>query len=233
MNNSHKMGRRAACAAVFGIGGSLLLANRSLGDLKRKKSKVKPALCFQNADFYNSQGKFNEQAAKGAYLTLMKWFGYPIPDSLRENIRVTDFGLGRFTEVGVGALRWVNDKKWNYASTDAFLLPNQMVPEHWHIALESEGVTAKMESYHVRYGSAFIYGEGKPTANLSVKIHESEAKYVTVMNETPLQVGEVTGRKKPLEKHWLQAGAEGCILTEPSTYHTSAATRFTNPSIFT
>ena len=76
MSRSHKMDRRAACAAMFGVGGSLLPVNRCLaGGPSRRKGKRKPALCFENSDFYDSQGKFNEEAAKKAYWSLIKWFG--------------------------------------------------------------------------------------------------------------------------------------------------------------
>ncbi len=89
----------------------------------------------------------------------------------------------------------------------------------------------KLESWTVRYGTTFAYGEGEPTPRLSVTLHEKEKPFLTVMHETPLRPGEVTGIRKPLEKHWQQAGPEGCILTETSTYHTPAAVRFTNPAI--
>ena len=54
---------------------------------------------------------------------------------------------------------------------------------------------------------------------------------MTVLKEKPLKPGEVTGISRPMEKHWQQAGPEGCILTETSTFHTGAAVRFTNPKI--
>jgi D-lyxose ketol-isomerase len=88
-----------------------------------------------------------------------------------------------------------------------------------------------MESWIVRYGSTFTYGEGEAVAKPSVTIHEIEAKHVTVMHEKALRPGEVSGVAKLQEKHWQQAGPEGCILTEVSTYHTGAAVRFTDPKI--
>ena len=90
---------------------------------------------------------------------------------------------------------------------------------------------SKMESWLVRYGTSYTYGEGPATPKIGVKIHESEKKFLTVMNETVLQVGDVTGIKRPGEKHWQQAGPEGAIVTEVSTYHAGEAVRFTNPAI--
>jgi D-lyxose ketol-isomerase len=106
-----------------------------------------------------------------------------------------------------------------------------MIPEHWHVAVEAEGVKPKMESWVVRYGTTFTYGEGEPTDQIAVKIPEIEAKYVTVRSEKQLRPGEATGVKKPMEKHWQQAGPEGVILSEVSTYHTGAAVRWTDPRI--
>jgi len=117
-----------------------------------------------------------------------------------------DWGLGQFTEIGLGGIFWINDKKYNYTSLEMYLLPNQMIPEHWHVGDPAAGIGVKMESWHVRWGKTYTYGEGKPTAKLSVKVPKSQAKYVTALKETPLEVGQVTGLTKPLEKHWQQAG---------------------------
>ena len=106
-----------------------------------------------------------------------------------------------------------------------------MIAEHWHVALDGEGVKPKMESWIVRYGTTFTYAEGDPTPKLQAKVHESEAKYITVKHETALKVGEVTGIKRAGEKHWQQAGPEGAIVTEVSSYHTVAVVRFTNPNV--
>ncbi len=126
---------------------------------------------------------------------------------------------------------WVNNQKDNYASLEIFLLPGQMIPEHWHVPLPAENVPVKMESWHVRWGSTCTYGEGQPTAKLAVKIPECEEKYVTVRREKVLKLGEVTGLTRPEQKHWQQAGPEGAIVTETSTFHSGAAVRFTDPRI--
>ena len=193
--------------------------------------KAKTPLSFDNREFYGPDGKFNEDAAKKAYLKLCAHHGYPVPDSVRKNLAVTDFGLGHFTEAGLAFVAWINDKKAGYASLEVLLLPNQMIPEHWHVALDDQGVAPKMESWLVRYGSTFAYGEGEPAQKPSVKIHECQAKCVTVMHETPIRPGEVAGVGKPMEKHWQQAGPEGCILTEMSTFHSGDAVKFTDPRI--
>jgi D-lyxose ketol-isomerase len=232
MTKKAKIGRRAACAGMIGAGGSLLLGGSAKAARPRAgRVVVASPKTYCNADFYDAAGKFNEKAAKDAYFQLMQEAGYPISENVRKNLGVTDFALGRFTEVGLGCVVWVSDKVGNYASLEIFLLPNQIIAEHWHVPLEGEGVTAKMESWIVRWGTTFTYGEGKPTAKLGVKIPASEAKFLTVKHEKRLDVGEVTGISKSGEKHWQEAGPQGAIITEVSTYHTGAAVRFTNPKI--
>jgi D-lyxose ketol-isomerase len=232
MSDQVKFGRRALCAGLLGAGGSLLAAGSAVAAIPRRPRRVaaEPA-ALKNSDFYDAQGKFKEQAAKDAYLRLMEAAGVRINDTIRKKLLVSDFGLGRFAEVGLGLILWLSEKEANYASIEIFLLPNQMIPEHWHVALDGEGVKSKMESWIVRYGSTFTYGEGEPTPKLSVQIHPSEEKYVTVKHETPLKVGDVVGIKRVGEKHWMQAGPEGAVITEVSTYHTGAAVRFTNPNV--
>jgi len=198
---------------------------------RRPARRARAPLSFENRDFYGPDGKFNAEAAKSAYLKMAAQFGYPLTERMRKDLAVTDFGLGHFTDVGLAFVAWVNDKNAGYASLEVFLLPNQMIPEHWHVALPEQKVAAKMESWLVRYGSTFAYGEGEPSKEPSVKIHECQAKYVTVKHETPIRPGEVAGVGKPMEKHWQQAGPAGCILTEMSTFHSGEAVKFTDPKI--
>jgi D-lyxose ketol-isomerase len=222
--------RRTACTTMLGIGGTFLLGEQSSAVPNCSLDKKTSTLSFDNSNFYNN-GEFSQDVAKQSYLKLMSAAGFPISDFVRQNLWVADFSLGRFNEVGLGGVFWTNEKKWNYASIEIFLLPNQMIPEHWHVAIESVGVSPKMESWVVRYGTSFTYGEGEPTTDLKANIHPHEAEHITVKNETVLNVGQTTGLTKPLEKHWMQAGQQGAIVTEVSTYHSGDAVKFTNPKI--
>lgn len=222
--------RRAACATILGMGGALLGARALPAAAPTSLPEKQPAMKLSNSDFYDAGGQFKEQAAKEAYVALMKQAGYPISDHVLKNLWIAEFGLGRFAEVGLGGSFWVNNKEWNYASVEIFLLPGQMIPEHWHVAIPAERVVPKMESWIVRYGTGYAFGEGEPTARAEARIPRSEAKHATVRRETVLQVGQVAGLVRPEEKHFLVAGSEGAIVTEVSTFHTGAAVRFTNPA---
>ena len=230
MSKGPKIGRRGACATVLGIGGGLLLAGDALAAPRANRRTVAPA-ALDNADFYAAQGKFKPEAAKEAYFRFLEAAQYPIPERLRKEIWVSDFGLGHFTEAGLAGMFWVNNQKDNYTSLDFYLLPGQMIPEHWHVPLPAEKVPVKMESWHVRWGSTYTYGEGEPTEKLGVKIPECEKKFITVRHEKVLKLGEMTGITRPEEKHWQQAGPEGAIVTETSTFHSGAAVRFTDPNV--
>ena len=230
MSKDLKIGRRAACATVLGIGGGLLLAG-DVAAAPRTRRWVPATTALNNADFYDAQGKFKPEVAKAAYLRFLEAAGYPIAERLRKEMWVSDFGVGHFTEVGCGGMFWLNNQKDNYASLDIYFLPGQMIPEHWHVPLPAENVPVKMESWHVRWGSTYTYGEGEPAAKLGVKIPECEEKYVTVRHEKALKLGDVAGLTRPEQKHWQQAGPEGTIVTETSTFHSGAAVRFTDPRI--
>jgi D-lyxose ketol-isomerase len=183
----------------------------------------------ENRAYYDAQGRFNAEAAKQAYIAFLQDKGYPVSDALRKNLFVSDFGLGRFTEAGLGCVLWHNDGQSRYGALDAFLLPGQTIPEHWHVQTPSGA--PKMESWHVRWGCTYAYGEGAPTPNPKAALYAREAPFLTVRRETILRVGDVAGIGKPLEKHWMQAGPEGVIFTEYYTYHDGAGVKFTNPGV--
>lgn len=249
MRKIRTMDRREACAGILGCVGGLWVAGQGGAQEPGKKqpqmqqsAPVAPPVSlpedvplqvpgWKNEMFYDAAGKFQEIAAKRAYLALCAQLGCPVNETIRENLAVSDFSLGRFADVGLGYLIWVNEQEANYASIEIVLLPGQMIPEHWHVALDDEKITPKMESWIVRYGSTYTYGEGEPTEEISVKIPECQKEFTTVMRETFLRPGEVAGISKPLEKHWQLAGPRGCVLTEVSTYHSGAAVRFNDPNI--
>jgi D-lyxose ketol-isomerase len=238
MSHEEKLKRRAACAALLGLGGSALAVSAASAQEGRPKiragkvavrPRVMPAL--NNADFYGPDGKFNEDAAKKAYFDLMRFYNYPVNDNIRKNIFVSDLGLGKFTEAGLAAVVLINEKQGNYAALEVFLLPNQMIPEHWHVAQKEDGVAEKLESWVVRYGSTFTYGVGDPTDPIAVNIPECQKAFVTVRREKQLKPGDTAGVAKPLDRHWQLAGPQGCIFTEVATYHAGTAVRFADPKI--
>lgn len=195
--------------------------------------KKKQKMFFDHAAFYDSKGNFKEAAARQAYLDFMKWKGYELDKDFEKNIQdnlvVTDFGLGQFTKVGMGMLIWSNDSENNYASVEVLLLPWQMMPEHWYVP--AADAPPRVKTIHCRYGSAYLYGEGKPTKKIKGRLHEIQKLHTSVWTEQTLNVGEMTSYPKPAEKRWKQAGPAGAIFSEYSTYRTYKSIRFSDPNI--
>ena len=182
-----------------------------------------------NQQFYDANGSFNQEAAKRAYLDFLQQAGYPVNDTIAGKLFVSDFGLGRFTEAGLGGILWWGDEPHNFSGLDAFLLPGQIIPEHWHVQVRD--IPAKMESWLVRHGEIYAYAEGAPTPTMKAKLAGADAANVTVKCERVLGVGDIAGISRPLEKHWMQAGPQGAIFTEFSTFHTGEAVKFTDAKI--
>jgi D-lyxose ketol-isomerase len=184
---------------------------------------------LDNKQVYDADGKFNAEAAQRVYLDFLKQAGYPVNDTIAKKLFVTDFGLGRFTEVGLGVIVWWGDEKYNYSGLDAFLLPGQVIPEHWHV--KTKEIPEKMEAWLVRYGEVYAYAEGAPTPQMKAKLSAADAANITMKHERILRVGDIAGISHPLEKHWMQAGPEGAIFTEFSTFHAGEAVKFTDAKV--
>lgn len=188
---------------------------------KRKKNK----LAFRNKSFY-TDGKFDVEKGKDAIIALCKYHGYPIFPDLREKLWVSDYNTGQFTELGLAACMFMNNEKDRYMLMDLFLLPGQMLPEHWH--LDGETNPAKREGWLVRWGKSYIVGEG--TDNLATfpqitipKCHmNSQTLTKHVVETTP---GMFVPLVEVKTRHWQYGGSEGAIITEVANVHTDSAVR--------
>jgi hypothetical protein len=191
----------------------------------------KESLVFDNAVFYAPDGKFNENAAKDAVIRLMKYYGYPVTGKTRDQLWVSDYGTGRFTEVGLAAIMYANDTTDLYMLQDMFLLPHQMLPEHWHE--KPDGFPAKMEGWLVRNGLSYVVGEGED--NLAsfpeIKIPAAHEGGVTVKNVIKALPGDFVPLSKVYSHHWQFAGEQGAIITEVANVHVNEAVRHQVTSI--
>ena len=181
-----------------------------------------------NSEFYTADGKFDDVAAKKAYFEMMEGFGYPVYEKLRNELWAIDFAAGKFTEVGMGGIFWINDKQGLYLGHGIYLLPGQMIPEHWHVKTE---FAPKAEAWQLRYGAVTLFGEGDPSPEWDKVVPASEKPCTTVKHATVLKLGDVAPLNRVEAKHFMVAGPEGCIVTEYASYHDGAALRFTNPKV--
>jgi D-lyxose ketol-isomerase len=183
---------------------------------------------YQNADFYNPDGKFISDTGKKAYYEMMEFFKYPIPDRLRgEDFWAKDFNIGKFTESGLGGIFWISSPEYNISGHEMFLLPNQCVPEHYHVA--TENTPAKLEAWHVRHGWVYIYSEGEPTPGAEERVPSSHRDCTLAKSELIVNAGEVGTLANPTERHWMRAGSEGAIVTEYASHHDHDGLRFSHP----
>ncbi|MBM3859517.1 MAG: hypothetical protein FJ395_07705 [Verrucomicrobia bacterium] len=179
---------------------------------------------FTNAQFYDAKGNFLPEKAKDAYFTLMKFHGYPVFPGLREKMAVTDFGAGRFLECGLGCMMFHNNEKDRYMLMDLFLLPKQMLPEHWHVATDKN--PTKLEGWLVRHGMSHIVGEGEPNLSRDVVIPKCHANgTVTVKHEVLASPGDFVPLNRADAHHWQYGGPEGAIITEAANVHDDSGVR--------
>ncbi len=191
-----------------------------------KPSKLR----FNNADFYDTEGKFSEDAGKEAYIAVMKYHGYPIFPDIKEKLWVSDYGTGRFTRLGLGANLFQNNEKDRYMLMDLFLLPNQMLPEHYHLATEKN--PAKLEGWLVRHGVSYVYGEGEPTVPMKAIVPRCHMNgTVTVSHEVILNPGEFTPLVRVGSRHWQFGGPKGAIITEVANVHDGDGVRHSDTNL--
>jgi D-lyxose ketol-isomerase len=205
---------------VAGVAGSSLM--------KAAHAAAVPAL--RNEDFYDGDGAFNVEKAKQAYYDMMDRFNYPIVDRLRsDEFWAVDFGMGKFTEVGMAGIFWVNNHEYDYFGHEIYLLPGQMIPEHRHV--KTPDARPKMEAWQPRHGWVYIYGEGTPTPGVEDRIPPSHRECAVARVEQKLLPGEVGMLGGAEQWHWMLAGPEGAIVTEYATYHDGNALRFSNDDV--
>ncbi len=220
MNRREIMGVAAGAAISAGLASGC--------DESPKSSGIPKYQQYKNADFYKADGSFDTEKAKQAYYEMMEHFNYPIVDRLKgEEFWAIDFGLGRFAEVGMAGIFWVNNLEDNYFGHEIYLLPGQRIPEHGHDRTAKAG--PKMEAWMPRHGMIHIYGEGTPTAGADIP--EADKEYWIARTKKKLLPGEIGQLETAGAMHWMMGGDEGAIVTEYATYHDGDGLKFSNPNV--
>ena len=230
MAEKNEMNRRTMLkTAGAGVALGALMGSSIGGDEPKAIAAEKAKLVFKNDDFYKG-GKFDVDKGKDAYIALMKYHGYPIYPNMKKELWASDYGTGQFTKLGLAARMWVNNTKDRYMLMDLFILPNQMLPEHWH--LEAEGNPAKLEGWLVRYGLSHIVGEGEANLSKDVVIPKCHmGGKATTMHAAIAKPGDFVPLNRAKARHWQFAGPEGAIITEVANVHTNSAVRHSDEAI--
>ena len=230
-----EMNRRDAICLAAGTvaAGATLLSGCKEKPTTTTTKKTKSGESFMNLSndhFYNADGSFNTEKAKEAFYAMMEHYNHPIVDRLKgEEFWAVDFGLGRFAEVGMAGIFWINNLEDNYFGHEIYLLPGQRIPEHSHVKTDITG--PKMEAWQVRNGMIYTYAEGTPTPGAEDDIPEAEKEFWIAKTRTKLMPGELAKLEKAETMHWMMAGPDGAIVTEYATYHDGNALRFSNPNV--
>jgi hypothetical protein len=225
------MDRRELLQTAGSIAGlAAVAAIARTADAAPKTDAGKPKIRFTDEDLAGPDGKFDVEKAKDAIEALCKYHGYPIFPGFRDGLWISDYGCNQFTKVGLAAYMFVNNVEDRYMMMDIFLLPNQMLPEHWHLA--GEGNPAKLEGWLVRWGVSHIVGIGEPNLSPEVvvpKVHwdgKVLTKHASIATPgTFVKLSQVESR------HWQFAGPEGAIITEVANVHTNSAVRHSDPKL--
>ena len=238
MNNKRKISRRKMVRtlslglASTALAGTAAAQNAQSGNRGQRPQRTVPV--FNNADFYGADGKFNVEKAKDAILELCRYHRYPIFPALRENLYVTDYNIGKFTEVGLACIFFANNVagESSYMMLEIFLLPNQMLAEHWHEKPENNPLCAqKNEGWLIRWGRSYVVGEGEPNLPPEVVVPKShwDGK-VTVHHCVTADPGDFVPLARLGSRHWQLAGKEGVILTEVANAHDGTAVYHSDPT---
>jgi D-lyxose ketol-isomerase len=132
--------------------------------------------------------------------------GIVLTDAERAGIEVADFGLGRFDEIGLQLLVYVNTER--VCAKELVLFPGQTCPEHRHPPVE--GSPGKEETFRCRTGSVLLWVDGHGEILLR------PGHQFTIPPDT---------------LHWFRAGDEGAIVSEFSTRSRDESDVFTDPAI--
>ncbi|MDO5981127.1 hypothetical protein [Flavivirga spongiicola] len=219
--------RDALKATAIGSLGLVSSSSCSFGSGEKKLDFKKTEMKKYTNEYFYDDGILNPEKALNAYKELMAFYHVPFDAFLEKNMFITDFGLGDFANVGMAGVFWHNSKEYTYFAHEIFLLPGQMIAEHKHV--KTDDIT-KMETWHVRGGSIYNFGEGETTAN-NPKTPESQKGFITVSNVNELKLNGLQTLGRLEAPHFMLAGDQGAVVSEYANYHDGAALRFTNPNV--
>ena len=151
---------------------------------------------------------------------------YLLPEE-EEKLEVTDFGLDDPYSIGLVLHIYINTKR--VCAKELAMTPGQICPEHRHPPLNAEN-PGKEETFRCRYGEVYLYVSGEPAKNIKGKVPEGKESVFTVFHEIILKKGEQY-TLVPDTLHWFQAGPEGAVVTEFSSYSDDGTDIFTDPDI--
>lgn len=145
----------------------------------------------------------------------------------KDNIEVSDLGLGDLRHVGLQVVVYENNDR--YCAKELVLLPRQICPEHKHPPIDQRNI-GKQETFRCRWGEVYLYVAGdrapKPKARVPAKYRD----HLNVWHEIILRPGDQY-TIPPNGLHWFQAGDRGAVISEFSSSSTDERDVFTDPRV--
>ena len=165
--------------------------------------------------------------AKARTLELLRKARVRLTRLEKDNIEVSDLGLGDLRHVGLQVVVYENNDR--YCAKELVLLPRQICPEHKHPPIDQRNI-GKQETFRCRWGEVYLYVAGdrapKPKARVPAKYRE----HLNVWHEIILHPGDQY-TIPPNGLHWFQAGDDGAVISEFSSTSTDERDVFTDPRV--
>ena len=146
----------------------------------------------------------------------------------KAHLEVADFGLGDLEHTGLELVTYVNTERC--CAKEMVLFPGQTCPEHRHAPIEGSSYIGKEETFRVRYGTCYLYVDGKAAESPVCRPPKGSEPWYTVWHEIVLRPGDQY-TMLPNTRHWFQAGPEGAVVSEFSTKSYDEYDIFTDPNI--
>lgn len=153
--------------------------------------------------------------------------GVVLTEKELSEIEITDFGLGNLERTGLQLFTYINTDR--YCAKELILFPYQTCAEHRHPPIYEDN-PGKQETFRCRWGTVYLYVEGRPTQFPHCTPPSGDEPYYTVWHEIVLKAGEQF-TIPPNTKHWFQAGNEGAVISEFSSTSVDKADIFTDPRV--
>jgi len=144
----------------------------------------------------------------------------------QKQIETADFGLGEFTQTGLGVLVYVNTERC--CAKELAMWPRQTCPEHRHPPVGDD--PGKEETFRCRWGKVWLYVAGQTSPVIHCQPPRGREATYTARREIALNPGDQF-TILPNTLHWFQAGDEGAVVSEFSTRSRDECDIFTDPEI--
>ncbi len=166
------------------------------------------------------------QRAQSRAADMLSAIGVVLTPQEQEQIEVAEFGLGDLERTGLELVVYVNTDR--YCAKELVLFPRQTCPQHRHPPVGQD--PGKMETFRCRWGTVWLYVEGKAAQQPQARVPEGSEDYYTVFHEIELHPGEQY-TIPPNTWHWFQAGEQGAVVSEFSSTSRDEFDIFLDPRI--